>query len=292
MDEYQAPLGDVFDVPQPTVGEVLRRARTEKGLELVDIARETRVPIRHLAAIEADAHESLPALPYAIGFVKTFARHVGLDPAATSAQFKAETTKGVHVPVVLAPLEPLDERRVPSRALIAACALGLVTVIAVVWAYGAGLIAVPEPEQQPAPVVAAAEPPPEPAPVVADSAAPLPTETVDPTVVDPNASAAATEDAAAPPVSADGPVTITASEDAWFKVYGDGGTVKMGILQSGESYTVPADPTGLKLWTGNAGALRLSVGGKPLPAIGAAKQTIKDVSLTPADLLSRAAPQP
>ena len=39
MEEYQAPLGDVFDVGSPRVGERLRRARVEKGLELVDIAR-------------------------------------------------------------------------------------------------------------------------------------------------------------------------------------------------------------------------------------------------------------
>ena len=38
------------------------------------IGVDTRVPVRHLRAIEADAHDSLPALPYAIGFVKTLAR--------------------------------------------------------------------------------------------------------------------------------------------------------------------------------------------------------------------------
>lgn len=287
MDEYQAPLGDVFDVPQPTVGESLRRARSEKGIELVDIARETRVPIRHLIAIENDAHDSLPALPYAVGFVKTFARHVGLAPNALAAQFRTETTKGEHVPVNAAPLEPLDESRMPSWGLMAACIAGLIALVGVVWSYGAGLIAPPvteTPVAAPAPVAAAPEPL---LPPAVDMTLPPP---VDAAVApgEPTIGAPPTGDATQ--VLVEGQVLISATEDAWFKVYDANGTVKMGILQAGESYAVPAEPAGLKLWTGNAGALRVTVGGRAVPAIGAAKQTIKDVSLVPADLLSRGAP--
>jgi cytoskeleton protein RodZ len=288
VDEYQAPLGDVFDVPQPTVGEMLRRARTEKGIDLNDMARETRVPIRHLTAIENDAHDSLPALPYAVGFVKTFARHVGLSPNALAAQFRKETSKGEHVPVVLAPLEPLDDSRRPSTRLIVLAILAIVAVVALVWAYSAGLITRPL-SQTP---VATVEPAPAPEPVAAvEIPPPPPVDTpADPTTIDPAAIAAQTGETVVAP--ADGQVIISATEDAWFKVYDANGTVKMGILQAGESYAVPAEPADLKLWTGNAGALRLTVGGKPVAAIGAAKQTIKDVSLTPTDLLSRVAVQP
>ena len=286
MDEYQAPLGDVFDVPQPTVGEILRRARTEKGIDLNDMARETRVPIRHLTAIENDAHDSLPALPYAVGFVKTFARHVGLSPNALAAQFRKETSKGEHVPVVLASLEPLDDSRRPSTRIIILASLAIIAVMALVWAYGAGLI---QPPLSDAPVARAVSAP-EPVAVV-ESAPPLPaTPPADPTTIDPAAIAQQSGETVAVP--ADGQVILSATEDAWFKVYDANGTVKMGILQAGESYAVPAEPAGLKLWTGNAGALNVTVGGKPVAAIGAAKQTIKDVSLVPADLLSRAPVQP
>lgn len=293
MDEYQAPLGDVFDVPQPTVGEAIRRARIQKGMELVDIARETRVPIRHLHAIESDAHDSLPALPYAVGFVKSFARHVGLAPNLLAAQFRTETTKGEHVPVVVAPLEPIDDSRKPSLALIAGTIVALVVLIAVVWAYGAGRIAprLSETPVAPAGVAATPESAPAPAPVI-DITLPPAAGTIAEVRAEPAALAPPTGDVPVDVAPAGGQVMISATEDAWFKVYDANGTVKMGILQAGESYAVPAEPTGLKLWTGNAGALRLTVGGKPVAAIGGAKQTIKDVSLVPADLLGRPSVQP
>ena len=110
-------------------GALLSAAREAAGIDLVDLARESRVPLRHLKAIEADSHASLPALPYTIGFVKTFARAVGLDPEATALQFRAETTKVAHVPTVPS-LEPLDERRVPSRSLAMASVVIIALIIA------------------------------------------------------------------------------------------------------------------------------------------------------------------
>lgn len=295
MEEYQAPLGDVFDVAAtPRVGERLHRARVDKGLELADIARDTRVPLRHLAAIESDSHESLPALTYSIGFVKTFARAVGLPPEEIGAQFKAETTKVAHVPQTM-PLEPLDESRLPPRGVVAASAIGVVLIVAAIWAWGAGMF-----EREPSPPVVAA---PTEASAPADTAesAALPdeqpalpvSETGDIGVPPPTTAVPAVPTETAQPldpntVPAGGPVVITATEEAWIKVYDAANqTVKMGILQAGESYQVPADRGDLQLWTGRAGALRITVGGRAIPALGAIDQTVQGVSLAPGALLAR-----
>lgn len=292
MEEYQAPLGDVFDVAAtPRVGERLHRARVDKGLELADIARDTRVPLRHLAAIESDSHESLPALTYSIGFVKTFARAVGLPPEEIGAQFKAETTKVAHVPQTM-PLEPLDESRLPPRGVVAASAVGVVLIVAAIWAWGAGLF-----EREPPPPVIAA-PTEASAPADTTETAALPDEQpalpvsetgdigVPPTAAAPAETVAPLDPNAAP--AAGGPVVITATEEAWIKVYDAADqTVKMGILQPGESYQVPADRGDLQLWTGRAGALRITVGGRAVPALGALDQTVQGVSLAPDALLAR-----
>ncbi len=119
------------------IGALLGAARRARGLDLADIARDTRVPVRHLTAIEADAHDSLPALPYAIGFVKAFARAVGVDPDMAGAHFRAETSKAAHVPVAPA-MTPLDERRLPPRGLIAASLVALVAVVGGIVAWSAG----------------------------------------------------------------------------------------------------------------------------------------------------------
>ena len=49
------------------------------------MAARTRVPLRHLEAIEQGAYEALPSQTYAVGFARAYARAVGLDEVATAA---------------------------------------------------------------------------------------------------------------------------------------------------------------------------------------------------------------
>jgi len=247
------------------VGATLAAARTAAGLDLAEVARETRVPLRHLKAIEADQHEPLPALPYAIGSVRSFARAVGLDPEATAAQFRAETSKTPHVPAPMA-MAPLDERRLPSPGIVTVSVVIVVAVIAGLSAWGAGLFDAPPPA---APGTAAA-------PIVAAAPDPAP----------------AAVPAAAMPVPVTGQVVLRAKEEVWVKIY-DKATrtnAKIGVMAAGETYAVPAEPAGLLLWTGKAGALTVSVGGRELPPLGGPVETVKDVSLAAADLIARTTP--
>ena len=270
------------------VGQILGAARVARGLELDDIARDSRVPVRHLRAIEADAHDSLPALPYTIGFVKSFARAVGVDADAAAAQFRAETSKTAHVPTPVT-LEPLDERRLPPRWLVVASLAALLVIGAgvLLWSSGAFDPPVPPPPvviREAAPAAPAAGPA-DAAPTIA-AAAPAAQPGIAPPLVPGGAPGVAV-----PPLTGTSGVVIVPTEDVWLKIYdAQRNTVKVGLLKAGERYDVPADPPGLMLWTGKAGVLQVSVGGRAIPPLGGAAQTIKDVSLAPADLLARAAP--
>lgn len=64
--------------PRGGVGEALAQARQRCAMTLEDVAAATRVPIRYLTAIEAERFDLIPALVYLKGFVKAFARAVGL----------------------------------------------------------------------------------------------------------------------------------------------------------------------------------------------------------------------
>lgn len=64
--------------PRGSVGEVLSLARQRCAMSIEDVAATTRVPVRYLAAIEAERFELIPGLVYIKGFVKAFARAVGL----------------------------------------------------------------------------------------------------------------------------------------------------------------------------------------------------------------------
>jgi len=283
------------------IGAILAAARQAQGLDLTDVARDTRVPLRHLTAIEADAHDSLPALPYTIGFVKAFARVVGVDPDMAGARFRAETSKAAHVPVAPA-MTPLDERRLPPRGLIMLSVAALVAVIAVIVAWSAGALDGP----RPAPVVAAAMPsdtlaaasttvspaavvvPPPGSPPAAPVAMPPAAQ-----VAAPSATVAAAPTGPATAVATGtGPVVITASEDAWVRIsvfdpaMGKTIAVKTGVLAKGERFVPPPTP-GLRLWTGRAGALAITVDGRAVPPLGGPVETVKNVSLDAADLRAR-----
>lgn len=273
-----------------TVGATLAAARTAAGLELTDVARDTRVPLRHLKAIETDTHDALPALPYALGFVKAFARAVGLDGEAMAAQFRAETRIVPHVPTP-ASLEPLDERRLPSRGLVVASIVAVIAVIAGLSAWGAGVFDRPAPA--PATEIAAA---PDAAPATTpETSADQPAATPGPAAATPGTAPAGA--AAMPAATPAGPVptgavVLTAKEDVWVKIY-DRATrkpVKMGIITAGQSYALPADQPDLLLRTGKAGALAITVGGRPVAPLGGLVETVSDVSLSPASLAARPMP--
>lgn len=70
--------GDWRVEPRGSVGEALAEARRRSARSIEDIAAETRVPIRYLAAIEAERFELIPGMIYVKGFVRAFARAVGL----------------------------------------------------------------------------------------------------------------------------------------------------------------------------------------------------------------------
>jgi cytoskeleton protein RodZ len=291
------------DTAQP-IGALLGTARIARGLELADIARETRVPLRHLAAIEADAHDNLPALPYAIGFVKAFARAVGVDPEMAAARFRGETNKSAHVPVAPA-MAPMDERRLPPRGLVTASIAALLAVVALVvaWSTGAFDTAVPA-APPPAPIAAAAAPVVSPvaptvtptvagtptAPATAGADAPLTAGPATAPVATPAGTAAISAPTGAPVTT--GSVVITANEDAWIKVsvfdpaVGKVVAVKTGVLAKSERYVPPPTP-GLRLWTGRAGALAITVDGRAVPPLGGPVETVKNVSLDARDLRAR-----
>jgi len=78
---------------QGGVGVALRAARESLGLAVEDIAQATRVRAAHIAAIEAFELDALPSRPFAVGFVRAYARSLGLESEAVVARFRAESPR-------------------------------------------------------------------------------------------------------------------------------------------------------------------------------------------------------
>ena len=62
-----------------TLGEKLRQAREEKGLSLSEVADQTRISSLYLESIENDDYRILPGGIFNKGFVKSYAKYVGIN---------------------------------------------------------------------------------------------------------------------------------------------------------------------------------------------------------------------
>ncbi len=62
-----------------TLGEKLREAREERGITLSEVAEQTRISPLYLESIEHDDYRNLPGGIFNKGFVKTFAKYVGIN---------------------------------------------------------------------------------------------------------------------------------------------------------------------------------------------------------------------
>jgi cytoskeletal protein RodZ len=72
------------------LGATLRRARENRGLSVESLARITKIRADHLRAIEATAFDRVPTGIFLRGFLRSYAREVGLDPDAIVQQFHDE----------------------------------------------------------------------------------------------------------------------------------------------------------------------------------------------------------
>lgn len=254
--------GDTPNLFPVKVGEKLRDARLAQGLELSDVAARTRVPLRHLAAIEASDYSGLPSTTYAIGFVKAYARAVGADEVALARELRDETASTFAAREVYESYDPEDPVREPPSALAWGGAIVAILLLAAVglW-YGTDLFR------------------------GGTSAAPEPTPT-----------ALATPDAApteAAPPTTGGQVTLIAQQPVWLRIYDATGTrLFEKEMTIGERYDVPADANGPMINVGRPEAVQVTIDGVAVEPLGRAGVAIKDVPISADALRMRGQPTP
>ncbi|MCS6797126.1 MAG: helix-turn-helix domain-containing protein [Myxococcota bacterium] len=71
-----------------SAGRRLRAERELRGMSLEEVASGTRIPLRVLERIEADRFDELPADVFARGYLRAYARLLGIDPAPVLALYE------------------------------------------------------------------------------------------------------------------------------------------------------------------------------------------------------------
>jgi transcriptional regulator with XRE-family HTH domain len=82
-------MGVAAGDPSVTPGEALAAKRSERGLTIQQAASATRIQADYLKALEEGDMERLPAPVYAKGYLRTYARYLGLDPEPLAAIMRA-----------------------------------------------------------------------------------------------------------------------------------------------------------------------------------------------------------
>ena len=100
-----------------TVGRYLKTEREARGEDLPHVADMLRIHKSYLQAIEENEIDKLPGPTYAVGFVRAYAEHLGLDGEQVIARFKEEDKVHDRQTQLVFP-SPLPEGRVPSGAVL------------------------------------------------------------------------------------------------------------------------------------------------------------------------------
>lgn len=252
------------------VGYTLRQERERQNLSVNDIEQGTSIRALYIEAIENGEYDKLPGAIYTKGFIKNYAKFLGMDAdavakefAADMAELKAEqeaelaaqTPQGEGEPQPVAPVKPerkpighsiQEHNRTPSGMLIVAAVVLIAAIAGAAWSWlsssDGDVAKVETPAQQQ--VAAAPEPTPveEPAPVVEEPPPPPPSDNVN--------------------------IQARFNNRCWVLVTVDGAVVQEGIVEGGQTLTWEGkDKITFRL--GNAGAVEFFQDGKSVGILGA-----------------------
>ncbi len=151
------------------LGEMLRRARDARGLELGDLAELTHVRREYLRALEEGRYEDLPEDVYTRNFVRLYAQAVGLDIARTMETYARERRRAMGTTTLEERLEKERRGEPPPAprsgprvgALLPTLLLVVVVVGLALWGFnsllfrpGRGVARTPAPIEAPPPAAA------------------------------------------------------------------------------------------------------------------------------------------
>lgn len=267
----------------PSFGEKLKQEREKRSITLEQISLSTKIGTRMLQALEEDKFTLLPGGIFNKGFVRAYARYLGLDEDQTVADYLEASGEGAApaVPEIMPEAKPREPRPTASRPLpwgLFAAVLLLIALALSLWSRRQHT-----PESRPAPT---------PAPQKATDSIPAPQNqpTAQPraerAAVEPAApksqpaaapvarATSATQDPASSPPPASSAaqpgeftVVVLAREDSWLSITADGKPTFTETLLAGDQHAVHA-LNQVVLKAGNTGALEFVFNGKKLPPQG------------------------
>lgn len=274
----------------PSFGEKLKKEREKRSITLEQISLSTKIGTRMLQALEEDKFGQLPGGIFNKGFVRAYARYVGLDEDQTVADYLQASGEAPQPPLAETSepqLRIVENRPAPSASRplpwgVFAAILLVAALMLSIWSRrqhtpehppappaedhkAEGTVSPTsskeEPSVPPTDSTAASETPPLARPDSTPVAAPQVLSAPPKTAVH-----TATSTTAEPPAG-QFTVVVIARQDSWISITQDGKPAFTETLSAGDQRAFHARNQVL-LKTGNTGALDFLFNGKKLPAQG------------------------
>lgn len=242
-------------------GEELRREREIRGISLKEISDATKISKRFLEAIEHNDHRTLPAPVFTRGFVREYARYLGLNAEEMVTRYNYAAAgddrieQSEHLERLVRPTMPAQPKSIPRARidrnivllLVIVLALGLVTWWALRFKRDARAEATVD-------TVANVAPAPTPA-----KATPAPPST---TTVHQDDNLLH--------------MTVELTADSWITLEADGKNVFSDEMKQGDKRTFDAQNTFRFKTIGNAGGVALTLNDVHIPPLGKEGKVVHD----------------
>ena len=263
-----------------TVGQILRETREAQHISLDDVALRLRLMHRQIEAMEADDFQSLGQPVFARGFVRNYARLLGLDADALLARMAGAPAE----PALVTEAEPPVGRSWLTSPWLIGLLLGLAVIVAIPVALYLWLNS--EVDESVAPVTETrsavesrpAPPPAAPEPIVAAVPEAVETPSANASASTPETAAESAADSAPAPASApepgtpnaadaapsEGSIHIEFGDDAWVEVKdATGRLVHRQLNPAGSRADIRGRPP-FAVVIGNATQARMTYNGRPI----------------------------
>lgn len=219
-------------------GELLKKKREDLGLDLKDVSHTLRISSRYLRAIEEDDLSKLPGDVYLKGYVREYARLLGLDPGLSANRYIADL-KGTEK--TICPDAPPPGKH--ARSIVAftvAFVLSCIIILSGIYLY----------THRARPLPKASD--------LADTAGTM---------------QAVQKDTPVEQAEQEYKLNITAIETTWLRVEMEDGRQEEALMKENESKEW-LSRSGFNLKIGNAGGIRMTLNGKDMGVAGKRGQVI------------------
>ena len=288
MDKTQNSQEPHEDSKEIALGSLLRASREERHIDLDAVVEATKVRRHYLEALENEEWEKLPSHVFVKGFLRSYAKFLGLDTETVLDYYQKAAPRERYEPHAL---QSIGARSSMWRRVITISVLVLALIGVIIYLRGNGIsvigqafryldtqsvteqkeveieredVNIPDEEATEAVFAEQAEIENEQGEEIASAAE---GESAQDAVVAPEEGAVAMEAGEEQPLSPRFVLTATVIARTWLSIAVDDEPVKEYLFQPGETFRWTAEE-GFDMVVGNAGGIEFSLNGSPIDDLG------------------------